>query len=31
VISQIALQPLRRQVEERLAGQLRDDTLRELL
>jgi Fe-S cluster assembly protein SufD len=31
VISQIALPPLRRQVEERLAGQLRDDTLRELL
>jgi len=31
VISQIALPPLRRQVEERLAGQLRDDALRELL
>ncbi|HYX73736.1 MAG TPA: Fe-S cluster assembly protein SufD [Steroidobacteraceae bacterium] len=31
VISQIALSPLRRQVEERLAGQLRDDALRELL
>jgi Fe-S cluster assembly protein SufD len=31
VISQVALPPLRRQVEERLAGQLRDDALRELL
>jgi len=31
VIAQIALRPLRRQVEERLAGQLRDEALRELL
>jgi Fe-S cluster assembly protein SufD len=31
VIAQIPLQPLRRQIEERLAGQLRDDALRELL
>ena len=31
VIGQIALQPLRRQIEERLAGELRDEALRELL
>ena len=31
VISQITLGPLRRTIEERLAGQLRDDALRELL
>jgi Fe-S cluster assembly protein SufD len=31
VIAQITLRPLRRQIEERLAGQLRDDALRELL
>ena len=31
VISQVTLRPLRRQIEERLAGQLRDETLRELL
>ncbi len=31
VISLIALRPLRRQIEERLAGHLRDDALRELL
>jgi Fe-S cluster assembly protein SufD len=31
VISQVALRPLRRQIEERLADQLRDDALRELL
>jgi len=31
VIAQIALPPLRRQIEERLAGQLRDEALRELL
>jgi len=31
VIAQIALPPLRRQIEERLAGQLHDDALRELL
>ena len=31
VIAQIALRPLRRQIEERLAGQLRDEALRELL
>lgn len=31
VIAQIAVPPLRRQIEERLAGALRDDTLRELL
>jgi len=31
VIAQITLRPLRRQVEERLAGQLRDEALRELL
>jgi Fe-S cluster assembly protein SufD len=31
VVSQITLPPLRRQIEERLAGQLRDDALRELL
>jgi Fe-S cluster assembly protein SufD len=31
VIAQITLPALRRQIEERLAGQLRDDTLRELL
>jgi len=31
VISQITLRPLRRAIEERLAGQLRDDALRELL
>jgi Fe-S cluster assembly scaffold protein SufB len=31
VIAQIAVPPLRRQIEERLAGHLRDDTLRELL
>jgi Fe-S cluster assembly protein SufD len=31
VIAQIALRPLRRQIEEGLAGQLRDDALRELL
>jgi hypothetical protein len=31
VIAQITLQPLRRQIEERLAGQLRDEALRELL
>jgi Fe-S cluster assembly protein SufD len=31
VIGQIALRPLRRQLEERLAGELRDEALRELL
>jgi Fe-S cluster assembly protein SufD len=31
VIGQIELPPLRRQIEEHLAGQLRDDVLRELL
>jgi Fe-S cluster assembly protein SufD len=31
VIAQIAVPPLRRQIEERLAGALRDDSLRELL
>ena len=31
VISQVTLAPLRRQIEERLAGQLRDEALRELL
>jgi len=31
VIGQIALPPLRRQIEERLAGELRDEALRELL
>ena len=31
VIGQIALRPLRRQIEERLAGELRDEALRELL
>ena len=31
VISQVTLPPLRRQIEERLAGHLRDDALRELL
>jgi Fe-S cluster assembly protein SufD len=31
VIAQIALPPLRRQIEEGLAGQLRDEALRELL
>ena len=31
VIAQITLRPLRRQIEERLAGQLRDEALRELL
>ena len=31
VIAQITLRPLRRQIEERLAGHLRDDALRELL
>jgi Fe-S cluster assembly protein SufD len=31
VISQVRLPPLRRQIEERLAGHLRDDALRELL
>jgi Fe-S cluster assembly protein SufD len=31
VISQVTLRPLRRQIEERLAGHLRDETLRELL
>jgi Fe-S cluster assembly protein SufD len=31
VISQVTLPPLRRQIEERLAGHLRDETLRELL
>jgi Fe-S cluster assembly protein SufD len=31
VIAQIGLRELRRQIEERLAGQLRDDALRELL
>jgi Fe-S cluster assembly scaffold protein SufB len=31
VIAQITLRPLRRQIEARLAGQLRDDALRELL
>lgn len=31
VISQITLRPLRRAIEERLAGQLRDEALRELL
>ena len=31
VIAQIELRPLRRQIEERLAGQLRDEALRELL
>jgi Fe-S cluster assembly protein SufD len=31
VVAQITLRPLRRQIEERLAGQLRDDALRELL
>ena len=31
VIAQIAVPPLRRQIEERLAGHLHDDTLRELL
>jgi Fe-S cluster assembly protein SufD len=31
VIAQITLRPLRRQIEERLADQLRDDALRELL
>jgi Fe-S cluster assembly scaffold protein SufB len=31
VIAQITLPPLRRQIEERLAGQLRDEALRELL
>ena len=31
VISQVTLRPLRRQIEERLAVHLRDETLRELL
>jgi Fe-S cluster assembly protein SufD len=31
VIAQIALRPLRRQIEERLADELRDESLRELL
>jgi Fe-S cluster assembly protein SufD len=31
VISQVTLAPLRRQIEERFAGQLRDEALRELL
>jgi Fe-S cluster assembly protein SufD len=31
VIGQITLRPLRRQIEERLAGELRDEALRELL
>jgi Fe-S cluster assembly protein SufD len=31
VISQVTLRPLRRQIEERIARQLRDETLRELL
>jgi Fe-S cluster assembly protein SufD len=31
VISQVTLRPLRRQIEERLAGHLRDEALRELL
>jgi len=31
VIAQVALPPLRRQIEERLVGRLGDDNLRELL